>query len=317
MRPAIEVEGVTRIFPGSGSSIRALDDVSFTIDSGEIVALLGSNGAGKTTLTKIVSTLLLPTTGTVHVLGTDVVREPRPARALLSVVLGGDRGLYGQLSARENLRFFGMLAGVTHKALMPRIDAALAEAGLDEAGDRRVSAFSRGMRQRLHLAIGMLSQPRVLLLDEPTVGLDPIEAGRLRGAIADLRHQGVSVFLTSHYLLDVEQLADRVIMLEHGRVTHEMTVAQFTASVGYAATAIIRGIGTPPDIAGMGPSGNAGAEVELAGAAWTVTLRLRAWSAALFSNLSNILENIQVTDVEVRPAQLEDAFRRLQSGAAP
>jgi ABC-2 type transport system ATP-binding protein len=314
--PAIEVEDVTRVFDSGGKPALALDHVSFAVGDGEIVGLLGSNGAGKTTLTKILSTLLLPTSGTARVLGVDVVRDPRRVRGSQSVVLGGDRGLYGQLSARENLRFFGMMAGLPHRGLRSRVGAALQEVGLDEAADRRVSAFSRGMRQRLHIAIGMISEPRILLLDEPTVGLDPAEAGRLREAIAALRERGVSVLLTSHYLVDVEQLADRVIMLDRGRVTHEMTVGQFTASAGYAAVVVIRGSGARPDTARLGDAADLSTGVEAAGDHWAVSVRLRSWSAATFSELSVILADSRVDDVEVRPVRLDDAFVRLQAEAS-
>jgi ABC-2 type transport system ATP-binding protein len=310
---AIEADGLTRVFGSSRSRVVALDDVSFSVGVGEIVGLLGSNGAGKTTLTKVLSTLLLPTSGTARILGVDVRRNPREVRRLVSVVLGGDRGLYTQLSARENLRFFGMLDGLPHSGLKARVDAALEEVGLAEAAGRKVSAFSRGMRQRLHIAIGMISKPQVLLLDEPTVGLDPVEAQRLRVAIAALRDSGVSVLLTSHYLVDVERLADRVVMMHKGRVTHQMTLAQFASSVGYAANVVVRGTGTLPDVTRLNSAGHVGLQVEMAGENWTATLQLRAWSASIFSDLSTLLGDARVHDVEVLPARMEDAFFQLQS----
>jgi ABC-2 type transport system ATP-binding protein len=315
---AIEAQDISRVFGSGKQAVVALDRVSFRVAEGEIVGLLGANGAGKTTLTKILSTLLLPTSGTARVLGVDVVRDPRRARRAQSVVLGGDRGLYGQLSALENLRFFGMLSGLSHRDLMARIDAALTDVGLAEVAQRKVFAFSRGMRQRLHIAIGMISRPRVLLLDEPTVGLDPAEAKRLRETIASLRDQGVSVLLTSHYLHDVEELADRVVMIERGRVTHEMTVGQFTATAGYAAILVVRGTGTGPGMAALGAAGGVGSQAELDRGGedgWTLSLRLPAWSADVFTSLSTLLAGAKVTDIEVLPARLEDAFLRLQSGA--
>jgi ABC-2 type transport system ATP-binding protein len=208
-----------------------------------------------------------------------------------------------------------MMAGLSHRTVRSRVCAALQEVGLDGAAERKVSAFSRGMRQRLHIAIGMISEPRILLLDEPTVGLDPVEAGRLREAIAALRERGVSVLLTSHYLIDVEQLADRVIMLDRGRVTHEMTIAQFTASAGYAAVVVVRGTGTIPGTAGLDGAGDISTRVEAAGGHWTVSVQLQAWSAATFAALSLILSDAHVDEVEVRPVRLDDAFLRLQAGA--
>jgi ABC-2 type transport system ATP-binding protein len=197
---------------------------------------------------------------------------------------------------------------------MGQIDGALEEVGLIEVGDRKVAAFSRGMRQRLHIAIGMISQPQVLLLDEPTVGLDPIEAARLREATASLRKRGVSILLTSHYLVDVELLADRVFMLEGGHVTHVMSVGEFSASVGYAAIVVVRGTGIPPDTASLDRMENAVTQVEHSGGNWKVSLRLRAWTPQVFSDLSEILGGTHVSDVEVLPARLDDAFVRLQTG---
>jgi ABC-2 type transport system ATP-binding protein len=319
---AIDLVGVGRVFRQSARStpLVALDDVSFSVGVGEVVGLLGSNGAGKTTLTKILSTLLLPTSGTAQVFGVDVVRNPREARRYQSVVLGGDRGLYNRLTARDNLRFFGMLDGLTRRELRERVPTALEEVGLSESADRAVDTFSKGMRQRLHIAIGMISRPRLLLLDEPTVGLDPVEAERLRRAIADLGTQGVSVLLTSHYLLDIEHLADRVVMLERGRVTHEMSVEAFTRAAGYAATVVVQGHGSPPALGGLTVVGDsldsAGSmEVTRDGAEWTATLLVKRWSPEVFAELNAALDGVDVVDVEVRPARLEDAFVRLQMAA--
>lgn len=320
---AIEVVGVGRVFRESARStpVVALDDVSFSVGMGEIVGLLGSNGAGKTTLTKVLSTLLLPTSGRATVFGVDVVRNPREARRHQSVVLGGDRGLYNRLTARDNLRFFGMLDGLNRRQLRERVPTALEEVGLNESADRTVETFSKGMRQRLHIAIGMISRPRILLLDEPTVGLDPVEAERLRRTIADLRTQGVSVLLTSHYLLDIEQLADRVVMLEHGRITHEMSVEAFTRAAGYAATVVVQGLGSPPALHGLTVAGDSldstgPVEVTGDGAEWTATLLVKRWSPKIFAELNTALDGVDVVNVEVRPARLEDAFVRLQTATA-
>ena len=308
----IEIDEVTRVFDPAGRRLVALDHVSFEVGPGEIVGLLGGNGAGKTTLTKILSTLLLPTSGTARVLGVDVVRDPRGARRGQSVVLGGDRGLYGQLTARDNLRFFGMLAGLSRRDLNARLAPSLDEVGLGDVADRKVSTFSKGMRQRLHIAIGLIARPRVLLLDEPTVGLDPVEANRLRTSIADLRQHGISVLLTSHYLLDVEVLADRLVMLQQGRVTHEMTVAEFTAAAGYAAMVVVRGRGPAPTLSGVDSADGSPVEIESVDGGWVASIRVREWSAQAFADLSSRLVGAQIDGVDVKPARLEDAFARLQ-----
>ena len=312
-QPAIEILDVGRVFTESGRNLVALDGVSFTVGPGEIVGLLGGNGAGKTTLTKILSTLLLPTSGTARVLGTDVVLDPTAVRSRQSVVLGGDRGLYGQLTARENLRFFGMLDGIPHRRLMTRLDAALEEVGLGHAADRRVESFSKGMRQRLHIAIGLISDPQVLLLDEPTVGLDPIEAARLRTSIAGLRSNGVAVLLTSHYLLDVEELADRVVMLDQGRITHEMSVADFSASLGYTATVVVRGSGAAPVEERFRSTGAVGVRIETDAGGWQAKLKLSHWSPAVLVALGEALGDAHIEGMDVLPARMEDAFIQLQA----
>ena len=317
MRPAIEVEQVGRVFTASGRRIVALDGVSFTVGAGQIVGLLGENGAGKTTLTKILSTLLLPSTGTARILGVDVVDEPRTVRASQSVILGGDRGLYNQLSARENLRFFGMLDGLPRRRVLAALDGALDRVGLGEAADRKVGTYSKGMRQRLHIAIGMLSEPRVLLLDEPTVGLDPVEADRLRGSVRDLRDRGVTILLTSHYLLDIAELADRVLILEHGRISHDMTVPEFSASLGFVATVTVRGSGAPPGADRWDAMAGAQVRIETETDGWRIALRLERWSPNVFAELGHALRDVRIESTEVVPARLEDVFIHLQSEGTP
>lgn len=316
MYPAIEVEKVGRVFTTAGRRIVALDEVSFTVGPGQIVGLLGENGAGKTTLTKILSTLLLPTSGSARILGVDVVADPRTVRASQSVILGGDRGLYNQLSARENLRFFGMLNGLPRRRVVASLDEALDRVGLGRAADRKVDTFSKGMRQRLHIAIGMLGEPKVLLLDEPSVGLDPMEADRLRGAVRDLRDRGVTILLTSHYLLDIEELADRVVLLEHGRVSHEATVSEFTASLGFVATVTVRGSGAMPEAHRLAPWQGAKAHVESNAGGWQISLRLERWSPSVFADLGQALQDVRIESTEVVPARLEDVFIHLHGDGA-
>ncbi|MFE9765019.1 ABC transporter ATP-binding protein [Streptomyces sp. NPDC005808] len=314
--PAIVVEGLGRTFNDRGRELVALRDVSFQVGAGEIVGLLGSNGAGKTTLTKILATLLLPTAGAARIFGHDVTRDLREVRRMTGVVLGGDRGLYAKLNGRDNLRFFAMLAGVGRRGLSAKLDAALEEVGLVGAADRAVETYSKGMRQRLHIAIGMIAEPRVLLLDEPTVGLDPVEAERLRGTVAGLRDTGVSVLLTSHYLLDIERLASRVIILADGTLAADLPVEEFARQAGYTATVTVRGTGSPPDGGALSSRDIAVGGVDVADGSWTLRLHVRDWSVGSFGLLEQALAHVSVLDVRIDPVRLEDVYSHVAARLA-
>jgi ABC-2 type transport system ATP-binding protein len=312
---AVEVDRVCRVFRSRREVLTALRDISFDIREGEVVGLLGANGAGKTTLTKIIATMLLPTSGTVKIFGVDAAAHPRAAREVTGVVLGGSRGLYGRLTGRENLEFFATLGGIERRYLRRRVSQALIECGIADAAGRPVETYSSGMRQRLHLAIGLITQPRLLLLDEPTIGLDPIEAERLRAAIAALRNSAVTILLTSHYLLDIERLADRVVLIAGGRVTGDMSVSDFRRLAEYAGVVTVRGSGVPPDVLASRIDGLDVLGVVVEDGNWTARLRAHSWNSELFHQLSLLLNGIPITDVEVAPVRLEDVYSRLVSHA--
>lgn len=303
----LEVDSLKRTFRSSnGKDILALDDVSFSVEMGSNVALLGRNGAGKSTLAKIIATLLLPTSGSVRICGHDVATKMRDARAQISVVFGGDRGLYGLLSARENLRYFGALAGVSSRELSTRIPIILEEVGLGEHADRRVEEYSKGMRQRLHIAIGLLSRPHLLVLDEPTVGLDPLEAARLREKIATLREQEVTVLLMSHVLLDVDELADRVLMIDNGRLIHDLSPRAFASAAGYSAnvTVMVR----PTKVL---PALDLRWSISPETGFYTFETQIPEWNAEVFAQLSMQLSGWEIIDFDVRTATLDEAFNVL------
>jgi ABC-2 type transport system ATP-binding protein len=225
---AIEVDDLIRTFSyrkgksrdgrGRSGPTVALDSVSLSVDHGEVRGLLGPNGAGKTTLVKILSTVLLPTSGTARVFGRDVVSSTGWVRERIGVVFGGERGLYGRISARQNLEYWAALYRLGHRAGRARVDELLAQFGLLEFADMPVDRMSRGMKQRVHLARGMLSRPQLLFLDEPTIGMDPVATREFHRLFAQLRAGDTTVLLTTHDMAEAEHLCDMVTLIDHGRI---------------------------------------------------------------------------------------------------
>jgi ABC-2 type transport system ATP-binding protein len=200
--------------------VEALRDVTFDVHSGEIFGLIGRNGAGKTTLTKIVATLVQPTTGKVAVRGNDSVQHDEHVRRQIGLATAEERSFYWRLTAEQNLMFFARLHGLSDRTAKQRIRDLFATLELDEVARRRFGEMSTGNKQRLAVARAMLSQPPVLLLDEPTRSLDPLAAARMRELISSLARQDppVTVLLTSHNLAEVETLCERVAIISRGRI---------------------------------------------------------------------------------------------------
>ena len=216
---AVEVDQVKRVFePRKKPPVVALDDVSLTVPVGEIHGLLGPNGAGKTTLVKILSTVLLPTSGHARVLGHDVTSETRAVRALIGIVFGGERGLYWRLTGRQNLEYWGALYKLSPRETKSRAQQLIERVGLSERADERVETYSRGMKQRLHLARGLVGEATVLFLDEPTTGMDPLAAREFRTLIAELRDEGRTILLATHDMVEAETVCDRVTLIDRGKV---------------------------------------------------------------------------------------------------
>src|ERR1700704_5023081 len=225
--------------------VEAVRGVSFAVEKGELFGLLGPNGAGKTTTIKMLITLLLPTSGEARVLGHDVVEDAREVRKRIGYVFGGDRGLYERLSAYDNLRYFAELYGVSGKAQRVRIDEVLELVGLKGRESERVEGYSRGMRQRLHIARGILHDPEVVFLDEPTIGVDPVGARELRLMISGLIDAGKTVLLTTHYMFEADMLCDRIAVIARGRIVGEGTPEELKAGVadGWVTEIEVFGVG--------------------------------------------------------------------------
>ena len=206
---AIEVERLSRVFNG----LNAVDDISFSVQEAEIFGFLGHNGAGKTTTIRMLTGQLLPTSGRAQVAGCDVVAEQRRLKPLIGVV-SEHQNLYERMSGRENLEFAARLYGQD----LRRIDEALEQVDLLERAKDKVRNYSNGMKQRVLIARALLHRPQVLFLDEPTRGLDPVVGREIRGLILGLSKQGVTVFLTTHYMEEADQLCGRVAFLSEGRI---------------------------------------------------------------------------------------------------
>ncbi len=217
------------LFRAAGAETPAVDGLSLSIPPGAVTGLLGLNGAGKTTTIKVLATLLRPTSGAVTVDGLDVVADARAIRRRINLIAGGERMVYARLTGRENLWYFGQLYDVPRTVLEARIDELLALVGLEDAAGTVVERYSRGMRQRLSIARGLINEPAYLLLDEPTLGLDAPIARDLRAVVANLAREGVGVLLTSHYLAEVEQLCGHVYVIDHGRLVAEGSPSALTA----------------------------------------------------------------------------------------
>ena len=217
---AVTTKDLRRVYKSRDSNpdVVALDAVSMDIEEGEVHGLLGPNGAGKTTLVKVLSTVLLPTAGSASVLGHDVVRETSAVRPLIGIVLGGDRGLYWRLTGRENLEYWAVLYNVPASTAKRRVSELLDMVGLTERADYLVEGYSRGMRQRLHLARGLVGNARVIFLDEPTAGMDPVASREFRRLVESLRSEGRTVLLTTHDMAEAEAVCDRVTLIDKGKV---------------------------------------------------------------------------------------------------
>ncbi|QSB03973.1 ABC transporter ATP-binding protein [Natronoglycomyces albus] len=220
---AVEAQALTRSFTVKGKPDRvALESLDICVEPGEVHGLLGPNGAGKTTLCKILSTVLLPTSGEARIHGYDVVTEAKSVRPLIGIVFGGEKGLYARMSPRRNLRFWAALYGLRRREAHQRTESLLERVGLTQRGDDPVETFSRGMKQRLHLARGLIGDPKVVILDEPTVGMDPVSAHEFRDLVEQLRAEHKAVLLTTHDMAEAEALCDQVSFIDNGRlVTRE------------------------------------------------------------------------------------------------
>jgi ABC-2 type transport system ATP-binding protein len=331
--PAIEAVGLVKLFERGRRTLwqrlrgeedhrerfRAVDGIDLHVERGEIFGVLGPNGAGKTTTMKMLATLLEPTSGTATVLGFDVVRDAREVRRRMGAVLSDGRSLYWKLTARENLEYFAALYHVPPAEEKARIEAALAAVKLDDRADDYVERFSTGMRQRLVLARALLPDPELLLLDEPTVGLDPQSSRDLRDRVRDLKEQGRTVLLTTHYMEEADQLCDRIAIVDHGRVVALDTPGGLKRTIAATEVVHLEIAAGPADAALLGRLERAAgglARQDRENGTLQVTVHVR--SARDFVPMAfdaARAENSAIKHVEVVPVTLEDVFISLTGRA--
>ena len=234
MPPILEVQNLVKKY----GDFTAVKGISFDIKEGEIFSLLGPNGAGKTTTISMLSTLYTPTSGDATIGGHSITRDPMAVKQMIGVV-PQEIALYEDLTARENLVFWGQMYGLTGKPLNNRVDEVLEQIGLTDKAKNRVKTYSGGMKRRVNIGVGLLHKPRLLFMDEPTVGIDPQSRRAILDTVKDLNKQGMTVLYTTHYMEEAQELSDRVGIIDHGDLIALGTQAELTKQVGQAETLIL------------------------------------------------------------------------------
>ena len=216
----------------------AVKNISFDIKEGEIFSLLGPNGAGKTTTISVLSTLYAPTSGDAVIAGHSVTKEPMAVRQVIGVV-PQDLALYEELTAQENLIFWGQMYGLSRQALSISVNKVLEQIGLSDKAKNRVKTYSGGMKRRVNIGVGLLHRPRLLFMDEPTVGIDPQSRRSILDTVKELNRQGMTVLYTTHYMEEAQELSDRVGIIDHGELIALGTQKELTQQVGQSETLIL------------------------------------------------------------------------------
>lgn len=319
---AVEVNQLRRVYQSSSGIFRrttktvvAIDDISFAVQPGELFGLLGPNGAGKTTTTKILTTLLIPTSGQATILGHDVVQQAEQIRPRIGFVFGGERGLYWRLSGIDNLRYFASLYQIDPALSKTRIPYLLELVGLQGRGKERVEGYSRGMKQRLHIARMLLHDPEVIFLDEPTIGLDPVGARELRRMVRNLQAEQKTILLTTHYMFEADALCQRIAVINHGKIIALDTPANLKKTVQDLSIIELETHGVSSDVL---------SKLRQQPYIEAVSVENRAQKQALMvqsprgseavSDIMTLLNGTQVARVTVREPTLEDAYIRLVEG---
>ncbi len=304
------------IFRKKKETIEAVRGISFDVDHGELFGLVGPNGAGKTTTIKMLTTLLTPTSGSATVLGYDVAREVMAIRRRIGIIFGGERGLYTRVSGRENLRYFADLYGVPLSIREKRLDELLAMVGLSERADQRVETYSRGMKQRLHIAKGLVNDPELVFMDEPTIGLDPEAARDTRRMIRDLVARGKTILLTTHYMFEADELCRRIGVIANGRIVALDTPADLKRYVKDITVIEVEALAVADaDLAALRKEPSVTAvNADVVGERQIVRIQTPR-GGEFIPEVTRILSRARIVDVRTKEPTLEDAYLKLVAAA--
>ncbi len=298
------------------NQVVAVKDVSFEVGYGELFGLVGPNGAGKTTTIKMLTTMLIPTSGTATVLGHDIEKDVTQIREKIGIVLGGERGLYTRVNAIDNLRYFADLYGVPTSIRDKRIKELLQFMGLWDRARDRVETFSKGMKQRLHLARGLINDPQLIFMDEPTIGLDPEIAKETRTMIKELIEKGKTVLLTTHYMFEADELCKRVAIIRNGEIVALDTPSGLKKYVMDTSVVEVEGFGiTEKEVAKFKEVSEVLAvSADLSENKQVLKLQT-AKGSEIISEVQEILKNSRIYDLKIKEPTLEDAYLRLVEGS--
>jgi daunorubicin resistance ABC transporter ATP-binding subunit len=305
--PAILADGVRQTF----GDVVALDGLDLEVEPGTVFGLLGPNGAGKTTLVRILATLLPPTAGRARVLGHDVVAEPLAVRRRIGLA-GQFAAVDEELTGRENLEMIGLLYRLSRAEARTRAAEVLERFGLADVADRRVSTYSGGMRRRLDLGASLTGRPPILLLDEPTTGLDPRTRQELWSIVDDLRRAGTTVLLTTQYLDEADRLAQRIAVVDNGRIAAEGTAAQLKATIGGNILSVrVADPARAPDAGAALASLAAGDQPRVNATDGEIRLAVGDPAASAEALRRLDARQLSVAAIELQQPSLEDAFLAL------
>lgn len=301
------------ILSNKEKKVEALSSISIDVEQGELFGLIGPNGAGKTTLVKILSTLLLPSSGNASVLGLDVCKHEKEIRKRIGFMLGGERGLYWRLSGKNNLCYFADMYGISPRIAKSLIPHLLDKVGLGNRGDEKVQGYSRGMKQRLHIARTLLSDPELIFLDEPTNGMDPIATKETHDLIKELVKSGKTILMTTHNMNEAE-LSDRVAVINRGSIVAINTPTELKknlSDLGMVEVSLKRGTYDSEDLFSRFETPVKTTD----NTDGTLSLTFPAPNGMKdIPSIINLLNGIPVSNLAVRQATLTDVYWRLIGG---